>query len=129
MGVLQGRLQACPGQLAILAPLLHPLEVELELFLAGSPSVCLTWIPPAVISVKVYTAILCLSFSGCCRSFTLGCLRVSHSSSTLSHAPHPNNQVQIFLYLEERFCWSRQGWTHLFPTFLEMAEGRGSLCG
>lgn len=90
-------------------PLLYPLEAELGLFLAGSPSLYLTWIPPAVISVKADCAILCLSFSGCRLSFTLGYLHVSHSSSTLPRAPHPNNQIQIALYWKERFCWSRQG--------------------
>lgn len=59
-----------------LTPLLYPLEAEPELFLAGSPSPYLTWIPPAVISVNVDSAILCLSFSGCRLSFTLGSIYV-----------------------------------------------------
>lgn len=101
-------------------PLLHPLDAELALFLAGSPSLYLTWIPPAVISVKVDSAVLCLSFSGCRLAFALGHLRVPHSSSTLSRAPHPSHQIQIALYWEERFCRSRQGWTHPFPPFLEV---------
>lgn len=92
-----------------LTPLLYPLEAEPELFLAGSPSPYLTWIPPAVISVNVDSAILCLSFSGCRLFHFRLYLRVSHSSSALSRAPHPNNQIQIALYWEERFCWSRRG--------------------
>lgn len=88
-GSSAGEAAGPPGPAGHPSPLLSPLEAELEFFLAGSPSLYLTWIPPAVLSVKVDSAILCLSFSGCRLSSTLGCLHVSHSSSTLSLRPTP----------------------------------------
>lgn len=55
---------------------------------------------------------------------------MSHFTSTVSHAPCPNNQGPISLYWVERFVGSRQDGNHLFPHFWRWArEGAAHLVG
>lgn len=133
MGVLLGTLrlaqtlpQACwPSQLHFLCPL----RGRAGTYLAASPSVHLTWIPPAVISVKVDPAILCLFFSSCCLSHS----GLSACVSLILHSlacPCPSNQVQISLCWEDWLGWSRQDWPRLFLHSLRCArEGTAHLVG
>lgn len=99
---MQGRLQACPGPAGPPSSPSSHSRGRAGTF-PGRKSFHMSDLDPSCCGFSKRRPRFSASRSPAPASCPLGCLRVSHSRSTLSHAPHLNNQVQIFLYLEERF--------------------------